>query len=428
MSKKIFIPYPSVRDVHEINLIKSGLPYKVIFDSCCRGLLEFRIGAAKDSAAIAQLIQKALIERFGLCNNQIVDGVVSPWDYPGSVIGSIIAKKNGLAGPDPELVLQLHHKYYSRQLQKKIVPDAVPDFALVGLDGNGVNTPSLPYPFFIKPVKAYCSMGAYIVHAHDQLCSILQSIELPPMFLEPFNYLLERYCSVSYNANYLIAESLLSGEQVTLEGFVFNGEVTIMGITDSIMYSGTISFARFEYPSRLSSAVQERMIAISKKLIKGVGLDNTMFNIEFMYDKQQNKISIIEVNPRMAHQFADLYEKVDGTNGYRILLDIAAGQEPQFKNGNGQYACAASCVMRTFEQARVVSMPDKRMLAKIKKQFPDVRIELSASSGQVLKKHDVQSYKYAIVNIGADSWPELFDRYEKCKRMLGITLAPISDS
>ena len=41
-----------------------------------------------------------------------------------------------------------------------------------------------------------------------------------------------------------------------------------------------------------------------------------MFNIEMMYDAATDRIGIIEINPRMASQFADLYEKVDGTNSY----------------------------------------------------------------------------------------------------------------
>ena len=59
--------------------------------------------------------------------------------------------------------------------------------------------------------------------------------------------------------------------------------------------------------------------------MEGLGFDNGLFNIEMTYDAAADRIAIIEINPRMASQFADLYEKVDGTSSYRVLLDIARG-------------------------------------------------------------------------------------------------------
>ncbi len=427
VKKKVLIPYPSLRDMRELALLKNQLPYQIIFDTCSRGMLEYHIATATDRDNIAHLVSKGIADRVSQCKQSGIIGVVSSWDYPGNVLSVLIANEIGALGPDPELILMLHHKYYARELQKKLVPECIPEFALVGFDGHGVDDVPLPYPFFIKPVKAYRSMCAYAVHSAEQLHSLLHVMQMPPMFLEPFNYLLDHYSSLSHNAYYMIVESLLTGDQVTLEGYIFNGTITIMGITDSIMYPGTISFERFEYPSRFPESIQKRMECITKKLIGGLGLDNTMFNIEFMYDEQKDEISLIELNPRMAHQFADLYEKVDGTNGYQVLLDIAMGVEPTFKKGSGQYACAASCVMRTFKKMRVIRVPDEKELAQFKNQFPDARLELYAIAGAVFddQGQDAESYKYAIINIGGYDRADLLDRYEKCKRMLPITLAPI---
>ena len=110
-----------------------------------------------------------------------------------------------------------------------------------------------------------------------------------------------------------------------------------MGITDSIMYPGTMSFERFEYPSRLPVGVQERMSDIARQVILGIGLDNTMFNMEMFYKEETDAIHIIEINPRMSYQFADLFEKVDGTNSYSVQLQLSQGQEPEFANGKGEY-------------------------------------------------------------------------------------------
>ena len=56
----------------------------------------------------------------------------------------------------------------------------------------------------------------------------------------------------------MIAEELVTGHQVTLEGFVDGGRITVVGILDSIMYENTISFQHFEDPSSVSDGVAQR--------------------------------------------------------------------------------------------------------------------------------------------------------------------------
>ena len=48
------------------------------------------------------------------------------------------------------------------------------------------------------------------------------------------------------------------------------------------------------------------MSDIAATLMPGLGFDNGLFNIEMMYDPSSGAISVIDINPRMASQFADL--------------------------------------------------------------------------------------------------------------------------
>src|SRR4030095_11689641 len=58
------------------------------------------------------------------------DGVIATEDYPAALVASILARALNLPGPSPESVLLCQHKYYSRLIQQKIIPDAVPPFDL----------------------------------------------------------------------------------------------------------------------------------------------------------------------------------------------------------------------------------------------------------------------------------------------------------
>ena len=152
----------------------------------------------------------------------------------------------------------------------------------------------------------------------------------------------------------------------------------------SVMFPGTLAFSRFDYPSRLPQGVQARMAEIATTLMQGLGFDNGMFNIEMMYDAEADRISIIEINPRMASQFADLYEKVDGTISYSVLLDIAQGRPPRFTRRQGRYAFAASCVLRSFEDYLVAAVPSEADIGRLARIYPDIRVELHATPGRKL--------------------------------------------
>ncbi len=63
-------------------------------------------------------------------------------------------------------------------------------------------------------------------------------------FVRPFDQLLARFSGFTYHGGYMLAEEVLSGHQVTLEGFVQRGVMRVVGIVDSLMYRDTLSFKR----------------------------------------------------------------------------------------------------------------------------------------------------------------------------------------
>ena len=217
------------------------------------------------------------------------------------------------------------------------------------------------------------------------------------------------------------------GEQVTVEGYAYGGKVSILGVVDSVMFPGTIAFSRFDYPSRLAETVQARMASVATVLMEGLGFDNGLFNIEMMYDADADRIAIIEINPRMASQFADLYEKVDGTSSYRVLLDIAEGRAPSFARRQGRYRFAASCVLRAFADHRVAGLPDAEELERLASLYPDSRIEIHAKMGGKLSDelNDGQSYRYGIVNLGGNDLADVLATFAALRESLDIVLVPL---
>ncbi|HET9580117.1 MAG TPA: ATP-grasp domain-containing protein [Usitatibacter sp.] len=355
------------------------------------------------------------------------EGVMASDDYPGSIVAAALAQELGMPGPSPEAALRCQHKYYSRLAQRECVPEAVPDFTLID-PRDPTAAMALRFPVFVKPVKSFFSLFAREVPDADALRSLAASArEHLSGFVRPLDQLLARYTDFERGGGYLIAEDCLRGAQVTVEGCVFRGETRIIGVVDSIMYPGTISFARFEYPSALPREVQQRMGDIAARFVRHIGFDDGLFNVEMMYDADLDAIHIIEVNPRMCPQFADLMEKVNGVNTYEVALSIAAGRRPVLKRP-APFGAAASVVARVFDDRLVKRVPHTADLQRVARSFPDARVKVLCREGHRLSEElqDGNSFRYALVNLGGDDRRHIAARHARAMRELSFDLEPVT--
>ena len=94
-------------------------------------------------------------------------------------------------------------------------------------------------------MKSFFSIGAQRIECAAELDEAKRRwIALDDFFL-PLERLLKREAGVEIGTTRLIAEGLLKGHQVTVEGYAFGGDVDILGVTDSIFFPGTLAFSRF---------------------------------------------------------------------------------------------------------------------------------------------------------------------------------------
>ncbi len=407
--KNIIIICPTARDIREIGRLKNKYGHNFIF---------YGKNPREDPGSFNA---RAFISRFlGDFKDKKIDGIIGTHDYPASIIASILAEKLGLCGVKPGINLCCQHKYNSRISQSGSVPEAVPEFYLIDPFETSPVLP-LDLPFFIRPVKSFFSIFAARINNIEEYKTYISNVKKHIKdFSRPLSQLSEICGISSFGSGYLIAEEALKGKQVTLEGYVREKKFGMIGIVDSIMYPGTISFKRFEYPSSLGFPVKKRMEDIAKKVIAGIGFSDGIFNMEFFYDPQDDSIKIIEINPRMASQFADMMESVNGINTYEIQVDLSLGSKPVNKMGIGRFRYAASFILRSFENKRILKLPGRPGIKKIQQRFPEARIEIYGREGAMLSDtlQDLESYRYGMINLGGNSREELFKKFNICMEYL----------
>ncbi len=355
-------------------------------------------------------------------------GVLGTDEWLACAAAAAVAREIGLPGPDPGAVLRAQHKYRCREACREVAPAATPPFALLDPRDLREDRVGIPFPMFVKPVRGTFSVLARPVADFAELRAFLRfgwaARRVGGNLLRPFQDLSDRYAPGGPTAEAFLGEAILTGSLVTVEGFADAGPPEVMGITDAVMYPGTMSFERFEYPSRLPAEVRGRMEDLARRLIARLGLNRTLWNVEMFWDPARDTVHVVEVNPRMAYQFADLYEKVDGTNSYDVALALATGEAPRFVRGAGTCGAAASFVLREFRDSLVALAPSEEDVARLRAEFPDARVRIYAKVGRRLSQLErgVEGYRLAIVNLGGRDRADLEARWRRARGMLRFEL------
>ncbi|MDK9556999.1 ATP-grasp domain-containing protein [Marinobacter sp. M216] len=362
-----------------------------------------------------------------------VDAIVGYWDFPVSTLLPLLRAPFGLPSPSFESVLKCEHKYWSRLEQARVVPDHIPDFCVVDPFSEDYRQQiSIPYPFWIKPVKAASSYLGFNVHNDADLDhAIAQTRRGIARFSQPFNYLLQ-FANLPediapVDGNHCIVESMISeGRQCTLEGYVHAGEMTVYGNVDSIREGKHhSSFSRYQYPSSIPHRVQNRMISVTEQFLSHIDFDNGPFNIEYYWNQNSDRIWLLEINTRISKSHCPLFLKVDGASHHKVMVETALGRKPDFPHRKGRFRVAAKFMWRVYGNARVKKVPSADQIAALQERFLDADIQLHIKPGMALsdlKDQDSYSYEIAIIYMGADSQKELLQKYRDVTDATGIEL------
>jgi hypothetical protein len=334
------------------------------------------------------------------------DGIVATHE-DAALLAALVAQQRRLPGPKPDVVFACQYKPASRACQEAAAPDAVPRYAI--LDPAVVFEP----PFFVKPVFGTLSGGARRID------------DLRQLTLLDGNGHARRYATIAEmmglaptDACGYLVEELLRGDEATLEGYVLRGRLITIGITDSVKYAGTNSFERFEYPTRLSEDRQAELIDIAERIVAGLDFDDGMLNIEF-FVPEHGPTKIIEVNPRIAAQYAPLIKALHGRSTYEILFELACGEDPHWHPQRPEGAAISYC-LRTFRDAFVERVPEPQHGLEILVE-PGLRLsEQNLGRGG----NDPHSYRLAIFYETGETKEEALLRCRERASSLDFGLIP----
>jgi hypothetical protein len=357
--------------------------------------------------------------------------VASQHEQFGALSAALLADKMGWAGTPPTAVVACQHKLYARQVLQRVCPEANTEFARLPAAYGEPTPEGLHFPTFVKPIKAAFSVLTKHVRSREELHHFTRfgayELLIIKLLVEPFERVAKRLLPQAGTSHSMVLETPVHAAQYCLDGIVFNGQIKPLGVVDAIMYPGTQAFMRFDYPSRLPTDVQARAQEVASKFLNAIGFTHGMFNMEFFYDAGTDKLTIIEFNPRMASQFADLYLRVDGIDLYAMALALAHNENPWavpciLPTAN----IATSSVYRVFDHSAahltqtIPPMPSTAQIARLKALFPDHLLLQYPKSGHSLARDFkwLGSYRYGILHMGGADAADLRARCQAASDIL----------
>jgi biotin carboxylase len=354
-------------------------------------------------------------------------GVVSHHEQFGALAAALVAEAAGLAGTSPEAVIACQHKLHARRVLQQVCPEANLRFSELDAQYGGPIPQGLAYPSYVKPVKAAFSVLARPVrherelHEHTRFGK--RELWVIRRLVEPFERVARERLPGCGTAHRMMLEEPLRAPQYNLDGYIFNGQLRVLGIVDAVMYPGTQAFMRWDMPSRLPSAVAARAADVARRFLGAVGFTHGLFNMEFFHDPASDRLSVIEFNPRLASQFGDLYRRVHGVDAHAIGLALAQGLDPAaLPRTEPTAGAAASFVYRTFDPRDTVpAMPGPWQRARLAREFPDAMLFTYPKSGHSLARDFkwLGSHRYGIVHLGGRDGHDLRRRCEAASAVLG---------
>lgn len=388
-------------------------------------------GGRVDFEALLALSEQRLAEFGGT-----VDGIIGYWDFPGSAIVPLLCKRHNLPGPPLSAVAACEHKYWARVEQQKSIPDYVPRFCAVDpFADDPLAQVDLAFPFWLKPIKAHSSYLGFKIENRSDFEACLPIIRANiGNFGEGFNAFLKHVDVpgeiATVDGCHCIAEEIISeGEQCTLEGYVYQDDVTVYGVVDSIRTGLHQScFSRYQYPSRLPAPVQARMIKAAGRFLRHIGYNGAPFNAEFYWNPQTDQVRLLEVNTRLSKSHSPLFKMVDGVTHQKVAIDLVLGHKPDFPHRQGKCRIAAKFMERVFDDGIVARIPDKADIERFHQAFPDAMMRILVNEGERLAHllyQDSYSFEIAELFVGADSETELLEKHDAALKLLPFEFKPL---
>jgi hypothetical protein len=415
---RILVLFPKDWDVARLHAIEASGAARIVVDG-------FDIYRFPSNLRVLSFDFARWVDRLERRWKGRIDGVVSHHEPFGALTAALLAERLGLPGAEPEALMRAQHKFLGREAFRRVVPEATPDYFCFRSIAEAEGPGSIGYPFFAKPVKATFSDLARDIPSRAELqrligFSWLERLSIKAL-VRPFDRALAARGIVAPPAWSMIGETIRHGRQINYDGYVLRGVPHRVGLVEERMVPGTRHFGAFFAPALLPSPIIDRCDAIVRLALGAIGFHQGFFNAEFFWDPRDDSLTLIEINPRMAAQMADLHHWTLGVDPWRMEMALAGGGDPaDVPRAAPRWGAAGSMVWRT-QDGRHGPEPRAGGEAALAAALPDARLMRYPKSKREFAREMkwLGSHRYGVINLPGRDRDDLVARTHLASELLG---------
>lgn len=215
----------------------------------------------------------------------------------------------GLVGIDPDVAVRATDKAQMiRAFEEHDVPH--PWYYVVENGDIDAVREKLTYPCICKPTDNSASRGVVIIENEAQLKSAIG------------------YSSENGRSGTVIVEELLVGNEISVEAFAVDGQVSVLAITDKLT-TGSPHFVEMGHnqPSQFTGETKEKIRQAAAAAMKAVGIQNGPAHVEIMVTRRGPVL--IELGARLGGDFitTDLVPLSTGIDMLGATIQLACGEK-----------------------------------------------------------------------------------------------------
>lgn len=158
--------------------------------------------------------------------------------------------------------------------------------------------------------------------------------------------------------DYCLVEQYVVGEKHGANGCIVNGN--ILFLLPSEDFTNENAVLGHVFPFDINDSIYDKIIYQSKIALNSVGLDNCLFNVDYII--RNDEIYIIEITGRMgANGIPELLSTYYGIDIYKIIVDMVIGEDPTgyFKQNAISTTPCCSKMLISSESGRLVSIMEQ---------------------------------------------------------------------
>ncbi len=317
----------------------------------------------------------------------------------------------GLSGIPVETTRLFSNKLLSRQFVKKRVPSLAPDFQKISsaetLQDFIAANPKKTY--ILKPADAQSSRG-------------IQKL-LPGLTSEALSRAFES-CRSNSPTGEVLAEEMLQGIELTVEGISIQGQHHILGISQKKHFRFGIASELCYPPQSIPEADLIRLESQHNQLIDACGLDKGLSHSEYFWNPETGSFALVELSCRgggtlipstiiPAHAGLDVYEL-----WYQLLVNDKLPE--RLPPWNSKERPAVALCFFEFAAGKVLEIVGENRAQKL----PGVlHLQIDIQPGHVIKEALDDRGRHGFVILTGINGKEIEERFRAIQQSIKVNYA-----